>query len=257
MATFQATTTDRKVGRVNRLNQLWVITDAGPSFLMNLEMVVSTSHEWSNEITVHAVEEGASVSDHTRANPDAVSMDIFISNAPLEDERMVRRTYKLELPDIPGPAPFTPGAIEGAVTSFVSGIFTKPKSYSADLWVFDEDFDNVQDALDVLNGLRASGALLQLFTPKVSYDNMMIEKVSMSRARPDGSGASVTVSFKSVRIVQTRKTTAPDPATHLEGTATVSKGAQQPEEKDRLKSLMAHAGGEGSYTHLDKSIASP
>lgn len=53
---------------------------------ITLDASVRENHVISNEITDHAVEKGANISDHTRPKPDRLTMDCIISNATVSQD---------------------------------------------------------------------------------------------------------------------------------------------------------------------------
>jgi hypothetical protein len=252
------------------LNQLHIQTPKDYVYLLDLRTVMSTAHDHSSEITEHAVERGSNITDHVRPKADRVTMTVFVSECPIFDSRMEikdfpfplnapqdkTRTLPLALPVNPGPSILTPGGLASAVGSLVDQIFSSPRSYAATLYDtptpgsqtvtarlggFSQEFDGVREAFDVLEGLRLTGALLKVLTPKRDYGNMVLEAISMSRNHEDGDGATLTLTFREVRIVDSKKTRAPA-STVPAAKAAENKGAQEPKTKERKASWLSHTG---------------
>lgn len=249
-------------------NQLWIAGDGAPAYYMDLHLVVSTSHDHSSEVTEHAVERGANVVDHIRPRPDEVTMQIYISNSPIDDARMSVEPVELalptetreltslplKLPENPGPPLLSVGGISNAIGSLVDKIFSSPKVYAASVYGpaqrgsrpvtamlgrFSQEFDAVQEALAKLEALKANATLLQVYTPKRAYDSMVLTSIKMSRGADDGDGATLSLTFRSIRLVEAKRTRAP--ASSL-AKPQDNKGAQVPAEKVKKASILALMG---------------
>lgn len=235
-------------------NQLWIVTDAKPVYAMDLVMVVTENHNMTAEITEHNVEQGGDITDNVRMKPARVSFEVFISNQPLFDPRLSLKNHTLELPKIPGPAFPTPGAVFGAVGGAVNGllsaIFGGPPPIVAVAYAADTEFDNVEDALDTLQGIQEEGKILKLFTTKKTYNSMLLESVGMTRGQAEGDGATLHLTFKEVRIVETKKTKAPKmpraKAPVNKGTQPTAEAPEQAGQWSVAKGLKAFFAGGGA-----------
>lgn len=226
-------------------NQLWIAGPTGPAFYMDLHMVVTERHSSASDATEHAVERGAAITDHVIEKPQKVTFEVFITNQPLEDDRMVTRNVPLELPSYPGPAFPTPGAIFGAVESLVKDLVgSQPKTYSATLTGFEEDHEFVVDALEKLEGLKRRADLCSLFTAKASYENMVLTGLEMARGASDGDGATFNLTFTRIRVVETRQTRAPA-SSLIAAKPPANKGTQTATEKTPRQSALVKLGVPG------------
>jgi len=248
------------------INKLFIKSPGASSFVMDLQMVVNTTHEHTSEITEHAVERGANITDHIRATPDRVQMQIYVSNCPVFDDRLTMQAQQIDwptytqdlkttpigLPKNPGPSFPSVGALASAVGSLVDSIFSSPPSYASTTWGppkaasqgvaamlygFAVPFDGVQDALAKLEPLRVNGELLELYTPKRAYDNMVLSSIQMTRGREDGDGATLNLTFRSIRLVESKLTRAPAASVPL-AKPVEDKGAQAAKEIN-LRSVAA------------------
>lgn len=207
---------------------LWMITDNGPSAFMTVEMVTNEVHELSAILTEHPVEEGQNVTDHIRRVPDCVTLEVFVSNTPLQDQRGSIENITLSYPKIPGPPLLSPGGLFGAVGGAVRDILGSAASApNATVLTFPAPFDNVADILTKLRFVLDTGARVQLYTPHWAYDSMVLTDLKKNRAPDDGDGARLTLSFKQIRIVTSKTVKAPVPL-EVRAKKSIAKGGQTP-----------------------------
>ncbi len=125
----------------------------------------------------------------------------------------------------------TPGSLINALTSAIGNLLNGKKEYKAQVLKFDKDFDNVQDTYFALKELRDTAQRIEVATTVRTYKDMVIEDVSMPRKAEHGTGASVTISMKEIRVVSTLKVKAPKPAESL-GQPRKNQGAKGPSDAD-------------------------
>jgi hypothetical protein len=192
---------------------------------VGFDLTVSESHEATVTITDHPVERGANISDHGRPGLPSVSVEVYMTNTPINDlnGRGSIQSRRLTFPD------------QG-----VLGIQTLPR---ASVLTFPEPFDRVKDTHDILEDLRVRVALLSVITSTRTYDSMLITRVSMPR--DEKGGANFQLDFQQIRTVTTASVTAPKPA-EKRGNGLVKKGAQtgktgDPKDAAKGKSLAVKA----------------
>lgn len=232
--------------------------DGSVSPPFELKMLINETHESTDETTDHPVENGSDITDHIRQTPDRVTLDIFVTNEPVDQsgEDAVRTAIPFVLP---GPSPqivvapgtgsvtvpatdnqafiFTPGGAFSRLTSLLPGQGQQP--FAATVDVFPTPKDYVYQQLVELETLR--GQLLSLVTSKKNYSNMVLLGVTMRRGPGDGTGATLTLSFKSIRIVNTEIVAAPILAAPGAKTS-VNKGAQSaPPAAAKIPESILHA----------------
>lgn len=229
---------------------------------LTFECVTKYLHENQAEATEHPVERGADVTDHVRVQNAKLTLEVYVTNTPLGDADSPRPGILLSTPlapALPDRLPKIPAVlavktwnnpINGVgfeaiepVTVDVAQDAPLPEPFAVQTIQFAAEFDDVQAVREKLLELQRSVQLLQVVTPIEHYTDMVIEHVTMPRDAPEG-GASITVTFKQLRIVATKIVAAPVP-TEPRGNGAVSKGhqgtkdAKNPEKKKSvLRSLL-------------------
>src|SRR4051794_30438938 len=61
----------------------WTPPDGGDTQVLDFDAVTSEKHDEPVEVTEHAVESGAAVSDHARPGPDTVTLECVVTNTPI------------------------------------------------------------------------------------------------------------------------------------------------------------------------------
>jgi hypothetical protein len=87
--------------------------------------------------------------------------------------------------------------------------------------------DFVQKTIDLFAMLKSAAQLITVNGSKQTVTPMVIEEFSYTREESDGTGATITLGLKEVRLVQTQVTTAPLPSMPSAATP-VKKGTQNP-----------------------------
>lgn len=208
------------------------VTD--PSFAqgqLSFDAVLSEHHDLSAEVTDYAVEQGVAIVDHVRPNPDRITLETFVTNTPVYSvDAQDQQPLTLDIP-YPDQAPSGPGPLGGLFGGgfqAVSAALTRPTSASASVMKFDGDIDYVQNTLLQVQSLKDTATLLTIITPRNTYFNMILERISMERSRTTGStGANFSLEFRQIRIVSSSVVAAPLP-TIPRAIPTVNKGQKDP-----------------------------
>lgn len=161
-----------------------IITRPTPLTLDSIELdaVVSEQHSLTSTITDHPVEEGASVSDHSRPEPPRVQLDCIVSNTPLANRR------------------------SSTVRDSASG-----RSFVV---TAEQEPSRGKNAYDRLLQLQEAGSLITVVTSLRTYESMVIESISIPRDAKTSNALRFTVQLKRVRVVKnklTRVVVAKDP----------------------------------------------
>lgn len=156
-----------------------IVTD---SITITMHAVVLETHQLSNTVTDHPVEEGFNASDHSRPDPDRVTMDCRISNTPLSSgqatEAVRSGAFTFQTTTAAADAAGNIGAVDG---------------YAQKCWTD-------------LRKLRDDGTIVKVVTTMGDYDSMAIESISLPRSAKYYDAISFTINFKRVRIVQNKLT---------------------------------------------------
>lgn len=175
-----------------------------PAATIAADAVVSETHTRTNTVTDHPVEEGANISDHSRPEPDRVSVELYVSDTPASVEQMQRAQKFMQQAGL------------GAVLNpdGESSVAAVPGYSRA-----------VRDRLD---GYRLAGQLVTVATAIKLYQSMVIESIAETRTAKEAEAFHATISFKFIRVVQnklTRRVIAKDPSVQPK----VKTGAQTPQ----------------------------
>lgn len=229
------------------------------------DVVVTETQEERSQITDHPVETGATVTDHVRAMPDRVVLEVFVSNAPISPNglanadgailggaaTMARQSVDLNVGTFgqglsysPPFAP-TPGAVFQAAGNALNQVakaigLTKGPVTRATPYVFPADFNFVRETWSILHDLKKKATVLDVFTSTATYGSMVIEELSAVKDFDAGTGGRMTIGLRSLSFVDTALTVAPVSAIPR-GQPPKAKGVQAPETPVEQKSLAAKA----------------
>ena len=196
---------------------------------LSFDAILSEEHDTSSIVTDHPVEQGTNVVDNIRPLPARVTLDVFVSNSPVNSPHAVRASLPLDLPQ-PGQGSFAGGtsAIIGAAAQGILSVigFGKPANNVALTDQFFGETDFVNEAYNTLQSLRTGAVLLNVNTPHAQYTNMVLDSVKMHRNPGVGTSANFTLEFREVIIVSSTNVAAPLP-TIPRGNGTAATGTQQ------------------------------
>jgi hypothetical protein len=188
---------------------------------------VSETHEQSNTITDHPVEQDSDISDHVKADPNRITLECFVTNHPIHPATIDQfkadggefKTLDIDIPqyrvpliDTSGPIP-TIGSPTRVVTQGITDIgsaiggalFGKPKITT--LQFPDGDLNRPQKAFALLSDLRDDATLVNVVTLLRMYENMVIEHFNTDRSVDTGSGVTFSITFRLIKIVSTQTVT--------------------------------------------------
>lgn len=133
---------------------------------------VQEGHTSSAEITQHPVEEGVDITDHIRALPDDLSVNVIVSNNP-------------------------PIVLASLRAEPVTG-FSDPAS-------------RAEDACTFLRGIIKSNQTVGFSTTLREYTNMAIATMSVDRDATTGNIANINMSLREIKVATTETVAAPEP----------------------------------------------
>ncbi len=206
----------------------------GPAKSLFFDAVTEEAQDLASTATEHPVEEGANIADHIRDELERCSLEVFVSNQPVYDWNNKGgkvSSVPIKLQKFKPPLAPTPGAVFGAIGSAVKAgvgaLLGGNREYAAQVLQFKQSFNAVSDTLTVLETLKKSRQLVNVVIPSKTYENMLIEKVHVSRNASTGDGAKFHLEFKQLRMVEAKIVNAPIP-TEIRGATMKTKGAQGP-----------------------------
>lgn len=200
------------------------------------DLIMAEKHEHTTTITSHPVEKGVNITDHVRDMPDSLSLDVWVTNTPLDVDIMNGRgaimDLELAFPRYKPPFDGTPGAIfrkakelGAAAVDAIMGNQPPPPT-KAKVLAFSTVFDRVREVQEKLTAWKTSGVFFLVVTASRTYENMVIESVTLPRE--ERGGAAFTIAMKQIRTVSTATVTAPQPK-EARGAPAKDKGAQSPQ----------------------------
>ena len=189
----------------------------GPVYI---DSCLEETHQFNNQVTDHPVESGANISDHSRPEPDRVTLRCFISNTPLSDQQQktARRTGS-----------FTRLRTTNVSDSGFSWETTAPEAVDG----------RGENAFKELIKMREEGALITVVTTLKTYavkkdEGMMIESITIPVTRENFDGLEFTLTLKKVRLVRTRTTTvSADRRVQKKKTKKGGQATKEPEERKK------------------------
>lgn len=213
---------------------------------LTFDVVTSETQEFSTAITEHPVEKGSNIADHIRQELTNVRLEVFVSNAPINNPKFSRQSVDLPVKEFSPPLAPTPGSIFGALGSLISSLLSGKKEWKAQVYKTSKEENFVADALDTLRQIQTKGTLCDIYTSSRNHKSMLLVRVEPNGNAGTGTGRSLTLEFRQFREVATKLVAAPK-STETRGKTIEKKGAQAPTEVPAAKKsvLKALAGGIG------------
>lgn len=154
---------------------------------ITMHAVKKETHEFKNIVTDHPVEEGYNISDHSRPEPEQVTMECTISNTPVSRSQQTQAVRS--------------GQYTFNTTSEEAGAIGDTNGYAIGQW-------------RELKKLRDAGAIVKVVTTLGDYESMAITSISLPREAKNYDAIQFTISFKKIRVVKnklTKQTESRDP----------------------------------------------
>jgi hypothetical protein len=203
----------------------YLLPDDLSSIIVNFDLTLSEGHETTAQITEHPVEDGVVIADHIREDPDVLTLEVFVTNTPLNDlgGRGAVFTKALSLPVYEPPLRPLPGSLIRAIKGEILSAIRPALNVS--VLQFDEPFDRVREIYETLLQIKKGRVLSSAVTSIRTYESMALIGVSVPRTVETGGAASITLSLKQIRTVTTATVAAPKPA-EPRGAGAQNKGGQ-------------------------------
>lgn len=161
----------------------------GDLSVLSLDCAITEVHEGENQVTENPVEQGSDVTDNSRAKPDSLKIDGFISGVPI-----------------------------GNPNNSSDPFFGSGQTYAP------YQGGRAKAAFDLLTGMRKNGTIFDVVTDLHEYPNMVIEHLSFPRDKETGDSLRFQATLKAIIIVNSQ-TVAPPTTTKSTG-GKVAGGAQ-------------------------------
>ena len=223
-------------------------------FVLRFDRVDSESATFSSELTKHAVEVGADISDHMREQPTTASLEVFVTQKPINGRSLVRDGFNdagpqqslLRFPIYQPAFTLSPGGLTTAVRNAFQT--APPTSLSVAVLKFFVPVNRPEQVLAVLYRLQREGTIVEMNAPSYSVQNAVVTSFSPSRGPEDGQGLRIAIELETVRRVSARLSAAPLPA-EIKAKRRADKGTKAGEEvpiaevhETTLSKLLGNAG---------------
>lgn len=168
------------------------VDDAGQMRIIFFDATLRDQHEGAADVSFHPLDTNALVTDHVRASPRALSLEVEVTNTPLvpfegsggtETQLNGSRSSRLftSFASVSGgKGAFVPGAgpIRGNVTFNPATLDASGQPASLRTIQYPTAFDRVKDVWEALDTLRAQGIAVQVVTRLHTYEEMVISRLS-------------------------------------------------------------------------------
>ncbi len=199
---------------------------------VRFDVVSQETHESLMAITDHPVEVGANVVDNARQLPASISIEGYVSNAPMASNFNMGSVSKLQsvpLDIAKVPLKFSVASLTNALGSAIGDLISPPPA-GAMLEKANGDFANrVTQMEQWLTDAQNARVLVTVVSKVRTIDAMLITRVACSRGHADGTGATFHVELKRVRLVSSLTVDAPSP-TEARGMITAAQGSKATKE---------------------------
>lgn len=204
------------------------------SFSLPFDLLIDESHEIDFDVSDHAVENGAVISDHISPRPRSVEVTGLFTNHPVGESKAfdsygVRNTFT-----------------QKDMYDYSDSVeLVDTKKLRDDAGNFKAAPDNVTRRFDSLKSLAKSRSKVRIVTALEIYDEMVIESLSWNRGPEDGESIRFRLRLRQVRtatVSVTERTGVWDP--------------QEPETSDSAeKRAMKEEKKDGKVTGVEKKAA--
>lgn len=204
----------------------------GQTYHVSLDAALRAQHSSPNTVTDHPVETGGNVADHIRPDPDTVSIEGVISNAPVFlptdhnggatetsqtvaadwrglDNRSSVRGAESTIGDIVPISPLVNGIPIGMADEAQIGRDVPGGRKTATVKTYTAEFNRASECYAELLKLRNDGVLCSVQTPRRLYSDMAMTALTVDEEPNTGDALHFTVEFKHVRFGATRNEPVP------------------------------------------------
>ncbi len=156
---------------------------------IDIDCSINEGYEIAAEVTEHAVETGANISDHVRAKNETVTLEAFISNTPIETPQ------------------FGMDGATGAVAA--ASIVVGGRTINPSTFQFSQPFNRAVACDTQLRGLVKAGKRVTVFTGVRIIADCVITRYRWDRNAENGNDLALTLELTRIRTATTRTVAAP------------------------------------------------
>lgn len=207
------------------------------------DVCLRESHEGEVTVTEHPVEIGAAVADHARAALNHISLEVMVSNYPIESppSNADGVSGAVSPHELVYQEPLhLPVSLPGAATLLTAlGANIRTVKDSVNVLQFSAPFNRVQSVYTELWTIKTDAELVTISTPLWYYENMVITHLSAPREPETGGSAIIfTIEARELRFVETQ-TVAAVPNSKADKGAQPTKPADTGNPADSYRSSLA------------------
>lgn len=162
----------------------WLDETQGITNVVDFDASVKESYELPVDVTDHAVEAGAAISDHARAGNETIALEAWVTNTPVV---------------VPG------FGLDGASGSTRAAALTvNGRELTTSVLQFSGPFDRRRTMDALLRALADAGQLLTVRTSLRDITNVVIARYKVERDKDTANALAVSLDLRRVTIVQTQ-----------------------------------------------------
>ncbi len=224
------------------MSQVAISYDAGGSLaVIEFDATLGEVHQGTTVVTEHPVEKGVNISDHVRPEVDRLTLEVFVTNAPIRVPRtnLDGATGGVAPLDLVVPSTFElPIAIPGVGAALKgAGLLSGNTTVKANVLQFDS-FDRVSSVYHELKTLQETSTVVTIQTSLREYDNFVLKSVTEPRQAGEGDSMRINIEAQQIRFVTAK--TVPAPKTPV-GAKKVNRGAKPSTDAGPKQSLALKA----------------
>lgn len=209
----------------------------GVTNVVRADALMSLKDERTAEVTEHPIETGGEVTDHILFNAPRLSLTVFQSNTPIEEEDGFSR-QKVNLQKYVVPSRFKAKGlllVHSAVGNLVGALLSgAAQPLSVYVLAADTSKDRILELHDKLITAFQNGSECKVERFGRVYDGYVLTEVTYSRDAGRGGLGQFQLELRTVRKVATATTTLPDPE-KLHVKASENRGKKPPKKIDSSK----------------------
>lgn len=220
-------------------------TSGGNITFIMFDATIREEDQTAATVSEYHVEKGSDVADNVRPELDTVTMDVCVTDTPIAvptsntdgvsggvAPKQLNVAQRLDLPiSIPGVG----AALRGA------GSLDRIVTQSVQVLQFNGELHRVRSVHEDLRKLVKDATLVNLQSPRRTYTDFLITRVTAPYSAADGSSRTFTVAMKQVQFVESQVVA----VKVTSGLAKQGKGPQPPKDPTQAESFLHDGKREG------------
>lgn len=205
-------------------------TPTGETASVRFDAVSNETNEALMQITDHPVEVGANVVDNARAMPIIITIEGYVSNAPMVSNPGMDGVLAVQSVPLNLPKKDTQLSLNAGLQA-LGNLLDPPPSNATVLTATGAFPDRVAAMLETIEEVRLARSLVTVTSKFATVTSMLISRRAIARTKADGTGATFHLQLHEVRLVSALSVDAPKP-TEARGMIAAAKGSKGTKEAD-------------------------